>query len=229
MSLTPILVVAFALAAVLALFALLQAGGARRSWRARRRAGAGARVVVGLVLLACSAFAALVGTALLGWRRLAAEALVATIDTRALDASRYAVGVELPDGTRREVELDGDDWQLDARVIKWKTTAVVLGAPPLYRLERIGGRWHSIEQARSGPYTIHALAAPATSIDPWVLLHQLPERIDMIDADYGSAAWLPMVDNGRYTVTLAASGGLVARPADPATAQALRDAGWFAP
>lgn len=229
MSLTPFLAFAFGLAALLALFALLQVGGARRSWRSRRRAGATTRLVVSLVLLGCAGFAALVGTALLGWRRLAAEALVATIDTRALDAQRYAVGVELPDGTRHEVELDGDDWQLDARVIKWKTTAVVLGAPPLYRLERIGGRWHSIEQARSGPYTVHALADPATSIDPWVLLRGLPDRVDMIDADYGSAAWLPMVDGGRYTVTLAASGGLVARPADASTAEALRAAGWFAP
>ena len=229
MSLTPFLAFAFGLAALFVLLALLQVRGAGRSWRAHRHAGAGARVVVGLVLLACAGFAALVGTALLGYRRLAAEALVATIDTRALDAQRYAVGVELPDGTRHEVELDGDDWQLDARVIKWKTTAVVLGAPPLYRLERIGGRWRSIEQTQSGPYTVHALAEPATAIDPWVLLRQLPERIDWIDADYGSAAWLPMVDEGRYTVTLAASGGLVARPADAATAGALRAAGWFAP
>ena len=229
MSLTPFLATAFGLAALLVLFALLTMRGAGRSWRARRRAGATGRFIVGLALVACAGFAALVGTALLGYRRLAAEALVATLDTRALDAQRFAVGVELPDGTRREVEVRGDDWQLDARVIKWKTTAVVLGAPPLYRLERIGGRWRSIEQAQSGPYTVHALADPATSIDPWLLLRGLPDRIDMIDADYGSAAWLPMVDGGRYTVTLAASGGLVARPADAATAEALRAAGWFAP
>ena len=229
MSLTPFLATAFGLAALLVLFALLTMRGAGRSWRARRRAGATGRFIVGLALVACAGFAALVGTALLGYRRLAAEALVATLDTRALDAQRFVVGVELPDGTRREVEIRGDDWQLDARVIKWKTTAVVLGAPPLYRLERIGGRWRSIEQAQSGPYTVHALADPATSIDPWVLLRGLPDRIDMIDADYGSAAWLPMVDGGRYTVTLAASGGLVARPADAPTAEALRAAGWFAP
>src|SRR5690606_13853294 len=134
---------------------------------------------------------ALVGTALLGWRRLAAEALVATIDTRALDAQRYVVGVELPDGTRREMELAGDDWQLDARVIKWKTTAVVLGAPPLYRLERIGGRWRSIEQAQSGPYTVHAPADPATAIDPRWLRRWVPARIDPAHGVYGSAAGLP--------------------------------------
>ena len=39
-----------------------------------------------------------------------------------------------------------------------------------------------------------------------------------------SAAYLPLVDGGRYVVTLAAAGGLVARPADDATARKIADA-----
>jgi hypothetical protein len=37
---------------------------------------------------------------------------------------------------------------------------------------------------------------------------------------------MPMLDGARYTVSLAAGGGLVARPADEATAQLLKASGW---
>jgi hypothetical protein len=42
--------------------------------------------------------------------------------------------------------------------------------------------------------------------------------VPWVDADYGSGAYLPLVDGGRFNVTLAAAGGLVARPADAETA-----------
>lgn len=210
MSLTPFLVAAFALAALLALFALLQARGAGRSWRARRRAGASARVVVGLVLLGCAGFAALVGTALLGWRRLAAEAHVATIDTRALDAQRYVVGVELPDGTRREVELAGDEWQLDARVLKWKGWANLLGLDAQYRLERVSGRYRDIEQERKDERTVYGLSENP-GLDLWTMSIDHKRWLPFVDAVYGSAVYLPMADGARYEVAITQS-GLVARP-----------------
>ncbi|MCC7254930.1 MAG: hypothetical protein IT467_03255 [Dokdonella sp.] len=113
-------------------------------------------------------------------------------------------------------------------MIKWQPRAVLLGAPPLYRLERLAGRWHSVEQARSNPPDVHALDEPGL-LDPWRLQQRLPASLALIDAAFGSSAWLPLVDGGHYVVTLAAAGGLIARPADPATAQALREAGWPTP
>jgi len=228
MSLTPFLAIAFGAAAFLALLSLLQLRGAGRAWRARRPAGAALRVVAALLLLACATIAALVATALLGYRRLTAEAPVATIETHIVAPQRFRVAVLLPDGSRTETELAGDDWQLDARVIKWKPRAVLLGAPPLYRLERISGRWQDIVQARSAAYSAQPIDAPGL-IDPIDLQRRVPARLAWIDADYGSAAWLPMVDGGRYSVTLGTSGGLVARPADPSTAERLREAGWSQP
>jgi hypothetical protein len=109
-------------------------------------------------------------------------------------------------------------------VIKWDVRAVVLGAPVLYQLDRIGGRYHDVAQEREASRSVVALT-PMQAFDLWHLKQRFPRWLPWVDADYGSAAYLPLVDGGRYTVTLAAAGGLVARPADDATAARLQQAG----
>lgn len=216
MSLTPFLTAAFIFAALCALAALAQVRAARRRWRERRRFAATHRALWSFALLLLALLGTFGGLALLGWHRLTSEATVAEIEARQLGPQRYAVAVTTPDGLRREVELAGDDWQLDARVIKWRPSAVVLGAPPLYQLDRIGSRWHDLSREREAPRSVVALT-PATAFDLWQLKQRYPRWLPWVDADYGSAAYLPLVDGGRYTVTLAAAGGLVARPADAQT------------
>jgi hypothetical protein len=223
MSLTPFLVVLFGAAVLCLLFASGHATRAHRHWRERHRFAATLRFLWCMVFLACALLGGLAGIVLLGYRRLAAEAEVARIDAHALDAQRYAVDIRTPDGETRRVELAGDDWQLDARVIKWTPRAVVLGAPPLYRLERIGGRYRDIAQERSAIRSVVALDDSMLP-DLWTLKRSYPKWLPWIDADYGSAAYLPLVDGGRYVITLAAAGGLVARPADEATARRISDA-----
>lgn len=223
MSLTPFLVVLFGAAVLCLLFASGHGARAHRHWRERRRFAATLRLLWCLVFLCLALLGSLAGTVLLGYRRLAAEAEVARIDTQALAAQRYAVDIRTPDGENRRVEIAGDDWQLDARVIKWTPRAVVLGAPPLYRIERIGGRYRDIAQERSALRSVVALDDSVLP-DLWTLKQRFPHWLPWIDADYGSAAYLPLVDGGRYVVTLAAAGGLVARPADEATARKIAEA-----
>ena len=225
MSLNPFLIGLFVLSGVCAVLALAQGVQARRHWRSRRRFAAANRSLWSVVFVLLAALSAVTASALLGYRRLAAEALVAQIDTHAIGAQRYAVTVQFPDGSERAVELAGDDWQLDARVIKWSTGAVVLGATPLYQLDRISGRYRDVEQERSSAKSVVALTV-ATAFDLWHLKQRCPRCLPWIDADYGSAAYLPMLDGGHFTVSLAAAGGLVARPADAATIAKLHDAGW---
>lgn len=225
MSLSPFLTALFVIAGVCALFALVHGVRARQHWRRRHRFAAAHRVLWCMVFVVLALLGALAGSTLLGYRRLAAEALVARLEMHALGAQRYAVTIALPDAAQYQVELAGDDWQLDARVIKWDPRAVVLGAPPLYRLDRISGRYHDIAQEGATGKSVVALSS-SPSIDLWAIKRRFPRWLPWVDADYGSAAYLPFVDGGRFTVTLAAAGGLVARPSDAATAEKLKSAAW---
>jgi hypothetical protein len=221
MPLTPFLVALYGFAIVAAIVAIGHAAGARRHWRARRRFAACHRGLWSLVFVLLALIGAIGATALLGYRRLAAETPIASIETRALGSDRFAVDIALPDGTRKTGEIAGDEWQLDARVIKWDPRAVVLGAPALYRLDRLSGRWRDAAKEAESPKSVVALSNP-TAIDLWQLKQAFPRWLPWIDADYGSGAYLPLVDGGRFDVTLAAAGGLVARPADAPTADKIR-------
>src|SRR3954470_18843379 len=114
MPLTSFVIGIYAFAILCVLIAIGHAGGARRHWRRRRRFAAGHRSLWSLVFVLLALLGALGGTALLGYRRLAAESLVPSLDTHQLGPQHYAVEIVLPDGTRRAGEIVGDEWQLDA-------------------------------------------------------------------------------------------------------------------
>lgn len=220
----PVVIALYVVAALFALRALFHLFAVRRCLRERRRGRATWRSAWLLLTLALALLFGISGTLLEGYHRLGDEALVATVTTRQLAPQRYAVDITLPDGSIESAELEGDQWQLDARVVKWRSTALLLGAEPLYRLDRISGRFARIgDPARTA--TAVDLAGDRR-LELARLQRRFPEWLSWIDADFGSAAFLPMVDGGRYTVTLATAGGLVARPADDATAQRIREIEW---
>jgi hypothetical protein len=225
MPLTPILIILFIFAGLCAVLVLTSVFGARRHWRERRRFAACHRSLWSFVFLLLALLGAFSATALLGYRRLVTEIPLAVLEVRQVSPQRFAVRIEFPDGSHRGVDIDGDQWQLDARVIKWQSYAVMLGAPPLYRLDRISGRYADAAQESERARSVVALDAK-NPFDLLDLKRRFPQWLPWVDADYGSAAYLPLVDGGQYRVTLAPAGGLVARAADTATEQKLRAAGW---
>jgi hypothetical protein len=220
-----IIAVLFALSVILLLIALGHLLATHRHWRARRHLHAVHRGAWTAVFLLAAAICAGLGLALRSYRLLSAETPIATLSARQLGPQQFAVRIDLPDGTHQNAELRGDEWQLDAHVIKWTPHAVALGAQPLYRLDRLASRYRDAAQAQSTPPSVVTLDAESI-IDLWQLKQQFPRWLPWIDADYGSAAYLPLVDGGKYNATLSAAGGLVARPADAATAEKLKAAGW---
>lgn len=176
------------------------------------------------VLLLLAALTALLGISLLGYARLLQDVEVATLSVRQVDVQHYRVDLSSANLTR-SFELYGDEWQLDARVLRWELPAALAGAPPLYRLERLSGRYGDPKQELEARRSIHPLAQHAFP-DLWTLRRQFPQALNFVDADYGSAAYLPLLDGASYHVSLSPRGGLVAQPADEATRELLREAGW---
>jgi hypothetical protein len=175
----------------------------------------------GLVLL-LAAGAALVATNLYTYARLTHEQEAARVSIRQLEERLYVVSVQTRHAAPRHFQLRGDEWQIDARVLKWRAMGTLLGFDTVYRLERLSGRYGDITQERNAPRTVYTLAEDP-GVDLWSLLKKHHQYVPFADALYGSAAYVPMAEGAEYAVTVSA-GGLVVRPGNEAARKAV--GGW---
>ena len=184
------------------------------------------RVMSGTAFLLLGAFLVLVGVAaglvaasLHSYRRLTHEQLAANVSARQLGERHYAVTLETPGGQPRHFDLRGDEWQVDARVLKWSGMGTIAGFDTVYRLERLSGRYADVPSEKSAPRTVYALA-PQEDFDVWPAIRRFQDWLPFADALYGSAAYVPLAENATYAVTVSGS-GLVVRPTNDAARKAV--------
>ena len=183
------------------------------AWLYRTR-GAG-RVLLrafGTVLLLAAVGLAGLGGLLRQYAWLLEDVPAATISLRALGPQRFEATLRL-----------GDEWQLDARLIRWTLPAQLGGLAPVYRFERLSGRYTDTDQEISAQRSVHDLRG---QWDFWEFRQRWLADLPIADARWGSAAYLPMVDGATYQVYVSPRGGLVAKPADALTEKLLDEAGW---
>ena len=169
------------------------------------------RGTVGLVVIALAVALALAAWDLRSSRRAQTEQPIATLAFSKIEPKHFSVVVGSPDGSERHVELNGDMWQLDVRLLKWADTLARLGLKPGYRLDRLSGRYLSLEDEQQLPRSMFGLNDQQPLVDAWYWLHQLDRFLPVIDAQYGSATYMPMVDGALFSVGMGST-GLVARP-----------------
>lgn len=136
-----------AIVLLIAIFGLLLlALACQRLFRARFIAAAGSGFT-GALLLAIAGLLFVVSVNLHTYNRLTHEQPVAEIVFEARGPQRYrATLAQVPSGEMQMFMLAGDEWQLDARVLKWKGWANLLGLDAQYRLERVSGRYRAIDR-----------------------------------------------------------------------------------
>ena len=108
--------------------------------------------------------------------------------------------------------LRGDEWQMDVRMIKWTDWLTFLGEDPLFRFDRLSGRYSEVAAALNNPPTMHAFGENS-GLDLWAFARDSGDWLPGIDAAYGSSVFLPMQDGLSYEVTMSAT-GLLARPVE---------------
>jgi len=194
--------------------------GLRRLLRRKPISGGGLGLG-GAALLVLALFGAALLANLHTYQRFTHEQTVAELEFTRLGEYAYRVRLHEPAGPVRSFELRGDQWQLDARIVKWHGVATLLGLEPLYRLERLNGRYRDLGLEQSAPRSVHGLAAHA-GLDLWQMAQHHRRWLPWLDATYGNATYMPMAPGARYGVHITTS-GLIARPLNPAAHEALEN------
>jgi hypothetical protein len=167
------------------------------------------RTLIGLVLVSVGAVSAAIGAGIQGYHSLTHEDLAARVLVWPAGQQRFTAVFRFPDGREATYSLAGDEIYVDAHILKWHPLANLLGLHTAYELDRVGGRYHSVEQERSADRTLHSLTRDRL-VDLFSLRQRYAALAPLLDAEYGSAAFVP-VDQGAELEVRVMPGGLIIR------------------
>jgi hypothetical protein len=190
-----------------------------RHARRRRPIRATRSLAGGVVSGAMGSASILLAFSYYGYGRLIDEQLVSRIEFSQSSPGEYTARLMIDGEIDRLLELRGDEWQMDARVVNWKPPATLLGLDPIYQLDRLSGRYSDIDDEMSEERTVHALSEELP-LDVWRVARKFPLLMPGVDAYYGTATYLPMADGARFEVTLTRT-ALIARPVNEQAREAV--------
>lgn len=203
---TPLLVVTVGFA-VLSLFFL---GLTFRALKKKRAMGTATGTLLVLLTLSLSALFGTLSASTQGYRALTREELAASVTTRKLADQQIQARVEFPDGRDTVFVLAGDEFYMDAHILKWKSIGNIIGLHTDYELDRISGRYMELEDEQSKPRTIFLLAR-AKSVNLFDLRRKHPVLGWLVDAEYGSGTFMAAEDEAVFDVLISTTGLLVRR------------------
>ncbi len=135
--------------------------------------------------------------------------------------THYNLNLIIPDQGSLNFAMLGDQWQLEARVLRWNLTFARLGVANLIRLDRLSNRFSDIEDQRSQEKLYYRI--PNAAIwDTWPVLQHAEFLRKWVEVDYGNAVYAPLRDGAAYNIYLGRS-GLFLQPENPIAKEALQD------
>ncbi len=147
------------------------------------------------------------------YQRLTHESVVADVYVRKLEPKKFQLSLSFSESDQDQhyYVLQGDQWQLDARILKWKGWANLIGLDSFYQLVRLSGRYEDIDQARSNQPSMHDLSTPVRGLDLWKMKRLLNDKVGFVDTLFGQGVFMPMLDGAHYQVSIGQF-GLITRP-----------------
>ena len=176
----------------------------------------------GLALLALATGVGIVAYDIYSYKQILSEQPVATINFEAIEDQHFDAVIVDANGKQQRFNLHGDQWQLDARIIKWKGYFSGFGIKPAYRLDRLSGRYYDIQKETTAKRSAYEISSSPLKLDIWKFVNEHARWFSVVDARYGSATYMPMKNGALYEVTLSNT-GLVARPLNDVASKAVAE------
>ncbi|WP_193075401.1 hypothetical protein [Pseudomonas sp. FME51] len=157
-----------------------------------------------LLLLLCCATAAVAAWELYQFRPIVDGERIATLELHETAPQRYEATLDASAGSQ-QLSLEGDLWELEVQVLRWRGLLQVLGLEDGYRLDSLNGRYLALEQQREpGTTLVHPLHATPHWRDAWRWL----DRLDLgwLYADAFAIRFMPAADGARFAIEIGATG-----------------------
>lgn len=186
----------------------------------RRLLVASVNGTAGISLLSTSMMLALVFLNLHTYIQLTSEQKLAKIQIGIKTDAGIPITIQT-DNHQQIFYINSEEWQLDARFLKWKSWAYLLGSEPVVRLESLAER---------RPFLKDIVPVRHNLVNQYPILtdlgSSLSEWLGIVDTYYGSAVYMPAIEGSTYTVSATIS-GLIARAENNEAQNAVQE--WMRP
>lgn len=142
----------------------------------------------------CACLGILLGSLLVlqhAFHAFAGSTLVASVTTTRLGRDTFELTYQPAaegDTATRTVQLRGDQWAVSGGVVTWHPWLTMMGLKSYHKPMRLSGQFSSLARQRTEPPTIHALARKPDQL--WEVLYRTSRYLPLIDAVYGSSAYV---------------------------------------
>lgn len=143
-----------------------------------------------------------------GYRALTHEALAARISVQPIAPKHFTATFQFPDGSERSYQVAGDAIYVDAHILKWKPLVNFMGLHTAYELDRVGGRYHALEEERTAERSLHSLRQDKP-VDLFHMRRRYAFLAPLLDAEYGSASFVPVTGPAQFELRVSTTGLLI--------------------
>ena len=166
------------------------------------------RTLLGLLVLALGGLAGTISLGMQGYQALTREDVAARISVMPTGPQHFSATFNYPEGRTASFAIDGDDIYVDAHILKWNPWANIFGLHTAYELDRVAGRYHSIDQEQTAERTLYTLAQDSP-IDIFGMRQRYAFLAPLLDATYGSATFLSITQPAELELRISTTGLLM--------------------
>lgn len=144
-----------------------------------------------------------------GYHALTYEEILAEVEITPIEHQKFKAVLRHKNGTEMDFELFGDEIEIQANILKWKSWSNILGLRTSYRLDRVVGRYSNLSDEKNKQRSVFSLVdEDDPDIASW---RQQYEYLNfLLDVEHGSASFVSAKKSQRYKL-LVTNDGLILR------------------
>ncbi len=178
------------------------------AFKKRKKIGLTINTLVGVIFLLLALLSGTLALSIQGYSALTQEKVAAVVQTEPIGDDRFEATFFFQNNEQQSFELAGNELYVDAHILKWKSIVNILGIHTLYELDRVAGRYSSLDDEQNKPRTIYSLSHKKP-----LNLFQLRQKYSflepLVDAVYGSATYITADQYSVFEIRVSTSGLLI--------------------
>ncbi len=164
--------------------------------------------VIALLMISLSALFGTISIAIQGYYALTREELAAIVKVEPTGEQKFIARFSMPDGGEKAFSLAGDQLYVDAHILKWKPLANIFGLHTTYELNRVAGRYATLNDETTKVHTVYSLSKDRP-LDMFDLRRRFAILNPLLDTEYGSATFINSNSREEFRVMVSTTGLLI--------------------